>query len=767
MPSQGIDPSSSRDRAAPAAATSPLASTQDRGSIVSNLLAGAVVAVVCLPFCIGFGLIAYAPLGSEHTAFAMRAGLVGGILSGVLASLFGGTRGQISAPIIAGALLIAELTQSIWTDPHFIALGSGDRLGVTLALVSVTVGTAALLQLGFGALGLGVLVRYLAYPVVTGLMAAVAILTAKGQLLEFLGPAATPSGTNGAFSPAMLATLVTGIVTIAGMKLGTRFIPRLPGPLIGLLIGVAIGQATNRLGGSALSIPMLLAVPSAVPRPVDPRPAFALLAQLGPAWFVKCLLLPAFSIALFSSLNSLLAASAVDAKSGHNHRPNRELIGQGLGNLAAAAFAGLPGGGLASLSTLNWQSGGRTRLAGLTQGFTLTCCLVFGGSLVAYIPRVVLAAVVFIAAVGLFDVWIWRLVRAAFDPSRHADRNDTLANLGLVLAVTTAVLALGLVSGIVLGVVGSSVYFIVRIGRVRYRFSFRADTVHSKRARPLDEISILAELGNRIAVFELAGAIYFGSADRLVRRLLADAKGASIIILGLRDVDEIDSSGLRVLLQFITRMHREGRQLLIGHLTTSHLLWERLADMGLEHAELGRQFFPSTDAALEWAEDQLLSTTVPTARTTKQIALDDLDMLRGLPPELVHWLNERVSWRTFARGTMVVAAGTPERTLYFLTSGRVGVLAQNGEAMNDPAPRLASLSAGTVFGEIALLDSGPRTATIVAETDSTCACLTAEQFESLSREQPELALRLLESLSLSLARRLRAATEQIGALMGP
>ena len=751
MASQELHPSSSHDRDVPVAAAQPSAPNEDCGSIVSNLLAGAVVAVVCLPFCIGFGLIAYAPLGPEHAAFAMRAGLVGGVLSGLLATLFGGTRGQISAPIIAGALLIAELTQSIWTDPHLIALADGNRLGVTLALVSVAVGTAALLQIGFGALGLGVLVRYLAYPVVTGLMAAVAILTAKGQLLEFLGLAGTSRGANAAFSPVALATLVTGIVTIAVMKLGTRFIPRLPGPLIGLLIGTCVGHAFSWLGGSTLSIPMLLAVPSALPEPVDPRPAFALLGQLEPAWFARSLLLPAFSIALFSSLNSLLAASAVDAKSGHVHRPSRELIGQGLGNLAAAAFAGIPGGGLASLSTLNWQSGGRTRLAGIAHGLTLLACLVLGGSLVAFIPRVVLAAVVVVAAVGLFDVWIWRLVRAAFDPVRRADRRDILANLGLVVGVTLAVLTLGLVSGIVIGVVGSSAYFIVRIGRVRYRFSFRADTVHSKRSRPLDEISTLA----------------FGSADNLVRRLLVDAEGASTIIIGLRDVDEIDSSGLYVLLQFITRMHREGRQVLIGHLTTTHPLWPRLADMGLKQGELGGRFFPSTDAALECAEDQLLSTTALESCAPKQIALADLEILRGLPPELVGWLSERVSWRTFARGTLVVTSGTRERTLYFLTSGRVGVLAQNGEAANEAPARIASLSAGTAFGEIALLDSGPRTATIVAEADSTCACLTVEQFESLSREQPELALRLLESLSLSLARRLRTATEQIGALLGP
>jgi SulP family sulfate permease len=723
-----------------------------------------MVAIVCLPFCIGFGLIAFAPLGPEHTVFAIRAGLAGGIASGVVASLLGGTRGQISAPIIAGALLIAELVGSLWVDPR-LPVGAAERLSVCLGMVSATVFAAGLLQVAFGVLRLGVVVRYLAYPVVTGLMAAVAVLTAQGQLVEFLGPGGFAGWRAAPLSPAALATLLTGAATLVVVVFGGRVLPRVPGPLKGLVIGMAVGQSLRFLGGPALAVPVLAPVASALPRPIDPLPALELLGKLGPAWVVDRLLGPALSIALFSSLNSLLAASAVDAVSGHEHDPNRELIGQGSGNLAASIFAGLPGGGLASLSTLNWQSGGKSRLAGVAHGVTLLLFLVACGPLVVWIPRVVLAAIVVVAAVGLFDPWILKLLQAARDPLRKADRAGTWVCLGLIAAVAASVLVAGLVWGIVVGVLASSAHFILRVGRVRYRLAYRGNEVHSKRARPLRDLEVLAEAGKSIAVFELAGQMFFGSADRLIKRVVRDAEGARTIVLGLRGVDEIDASGLRVLLNFIARMKRAGRQVLIGHLTVGHPLWPRLADMGVGGNEIGRQFFTGTDAALEWAEDRLLEEARAPSDATGELALGDTDLLRGLPSELIDWLERHVTRQRFARGAVVVSTGATDRSLYWVLAGRVSVVATEGRGEPGEATRLAGFGAGTAFGEIALLDSGPRSASVVAEEDTACAVLSAESFAELCRDHPELAVRLLESLSLGLSHRLRAATEQIRALL--
>ncbi len=729
--------------------------------IRSDVVAGVVTAIVSLPFCVGFGLIAFEPLGPAHSVFAVRAGLCGGFASGLLAALLGGTRAQISAPIVAGALLLADFLRSLSS-----LSGASEHEGfeVRVGLVAMTVALAGLLQISFGALRLGGLVRYLAYPAVTGLMASVGILTAKGQLVEFLGPGGYAGWQRAPWSPAAVATFATGALTLAVVLQGKRIFPRAPGPVLGLVVGVAFAAALRFAGGPPVSVPRLAPLVSALPTPIDLSPSLHAVTALGPEWLLRTVLGPALSIALFSSLNSLLSSSVADALTGTQHDANRELAGQGVGNLAAALFAGVPGGGLASLSALNWNSGGRTRLAGAVHGISLLVLLVAGGSMMAIIPRVVLAAIVVATAAALFDPWILRLLGTLFHPKRGADRADALVNFGLIAAVCASALIWGLVTGVVVGVLTSSAHFVLRVGRVRYRLAYRGNQVHSKRSRPLEDLERLGERGRSIAVFELAGAIFFGSADALVRRIEKDAQGATEIILGLRAVEEIDASGLRVLLQFVSRMEREGRQVLFGSMTAHHRSWQRLIDMGIREEEIQRHFFPSTDLAHEVAEDRLLERTRPSAGRGAVIPIGGSDLFRGLPDDLVAWLHENVEHRRYERGAVIVAAGAPDRSLYVVTSGTVSVVAV-ADGGGHETTRLAGFAAGTVFGEVALLDAGPRSATVVADDDVSCSVLTVDAFEALRQRRPDLAFRLLESLSLGMARRLRAATDQIRTLL--
>ena len=201
--------------------------------------------------------------------------------------------------------------------------------------------------------------------------------------------------------------------------------------------------------------------------------------------------------------------------------------------------------------------------------------------------------------------------------------------------------------------------------------------------------------------------------------------------------------------------------MLVGDLTSGHPLWLRLKDMGVGIPEVARSFFPSTDSALEWAEDQLLDSARPPPPALAELPLAQTDLLRGLPSEIVDWLDHRVSRHRYVPGEVIVRAGAADRSLHVITSGIVSVVASDGTTP------LARFAAGTSFGEIALLDGGPRSAMVVADQDTVCAVLSLEVFSQLRSEHPELAMRLLESLSLGLAQRLRASTDQIRALRTP
>lgn len=716
------------------------------------------MALVAVPFCVGYGLLAFQPFGPAYAAVGVHAGLWGGIATALVSALVGGTYGKATVPIVAGALLLAELFRSLATDPRMPA-EPGERLAVSVGLAALTVAAAGLFQVAFGALRLGGLVKYLAYPVVAGLMGAVGLLVVKSQIPIILGWHGWGEWRAESVSP---STVVTGCVVIAAILLTNLWLARIPGQVTGLVIGTGFALALSSLGGS--SIANVESLPSSVPTLIDPGPALRFLGEHGLGFTVEHLLAPALSIALFSSLSSLLASTAVDTVSGEVHDSNRELIGQGLGNVAASVVGGLPGGGAASLSTMNYRCGGRTVIAGVGAALILMLLVLALGRFLTMIPKVVLAAIVVVGAVRLIDPWLLRLCRAALAPERRADRATVLTNLGLMVGVAAIGFVFDLITAIIAGLLASSGHFIARAARVRFRLAYRGSEVHSKRARPREDLDALATLGRAIAVFELQGSIFFGSAERLVARIGREAADASHIVVGLSRVDEIDASGFRVLYQLLVRLRRrEGRYVLISHLTTGHSLWPLLADMGVDPREVGQQFFPDTDAALEWAENRVLETRRAGGGPRAEVSLGEIDVLLDAPPEMLDWLARNLTRQVYPAGSVIIREGDEDRSLYMITAGTVSVRAGATNGASGPR-RLASFSAGTVFGEIAFLDAGRRSASAVADGDVACYLLTLETFERLRRERMDFAVTLLANLSLDLVHRLRTATREIQAL---
>ena len=163
--------------------------------------------------------------------------------------------------------------------------------------------------------------------------------------------------------------------------------------------------------------------------------------------------------------------------------------------------------------------------------------------------------------------------------------------------------------------------------------------------------------------------------------------------------------------------------MLISHLTTEHPLWPLLADMGVDPREVGEQCFADTDAALQWAEDRVLAARGPGGAPRAEVALAEIDVLEGAPPDMLAWLARHLTRRVYPPGRVVIRQGDDDRSLYMITAGTVSVL--GASANGAPAPhRIASFSAGTVMGEIAFLDGGRRSATAVADEDVSCAVLT-------------------------------------------
>ena len=720
------------------------------------MLAGFFVALVTVTFCVANGLIAFHPLGSDYALFGIQAALWGGVATGLVSTLVGGTRAKATAPILAGSLILAASIEDLATDPRLPA-DPDERFVVSVGFAAIVVAVAGLLQVAFGAIRLGGLVKYLAYPVVAGLTGGVALLVLKSQIPVTLGWSAWSSWR---LQPVSVPTVVMAGLVISAMLFSNRRFPAVPPQGVGLVVGVGLGVALSWFDPETVA--KVQDLPKSWPTIVDPLAALHLLGDHRLSFTVEHVFMPALSIALFSSLNSLLASTAVDAMSGQVHDSDRELIGQGLGNVTSALVGGLPGGGGASLSTMNYRCGGRTRLAGVAAAVVLTAFIFSIGHLLDAIPRGVLAAIVMVGACRLVDPWVIRLARAALAPGRRGDRPIVLTNLALTIGVAALSLVANLIVAVVVGILASWAYFIARAASTPYRLAYRGDGVRSKRARPKEDLEALAVLGRSIAVFELQGPLFFGSAARLVSRIARDARDASHVIVGLGRVSEIDASGFRVAFQFITRMRREGRTVLISRLTVEHPLWRHLADMGVDTRDVGRQFFPDTDSALEWAEDDLLKEVRPGRVGRPELRLSEMDTLRGAPDAMIDWLEANLARQVHPPGSTIIREGDADRSLFFLVAGTVSV--QAVVAGRGLVARIASFSPGTVFGEIAFLDAGLRSASATADEEVVCHILTLDTFERLRKERPDFAVTLLANLSLDLSRRLRATSTELRAL---
>jgi hypothetical protein len=229
-------------------------------------------------------------------------------------------------------------------------------------------------------------------------------------------------------------------------------------------------------------------------------------------------------------------------------------------------------------------------------------------------------------------------------------------------------------------------------------------------------------------------------------------------------VNDLDSTGARVIHQVQARLARDGKRLLLSHAQDSPSLWNVLEDMGVAAALAAQARFADTDAALEWAEDQLIAGSRDAAGLSDEVPLEGLTVLAGLTAAERELVGRTLERRAYRRGDVVIKEGDTDRSLFIISKGTTSVKVKL--AGQDREKRVASFSPGAVFGEVALLDREPRSATVTADEELVCYVLDEARFHALTREHPSIAVTLLTNLSRELSRRLRKANAMISQLEG-
>lgn len=298
------------------------------------------------------------------------------------------------------------------------------------------------------------------------------------------------------------------------------------------------------------------------------------------------------------------------------------------------------------------------------------------------------------------------------------------------------------------------------IGKSVVRLRLNAAEFNSSRVRSPEENEILRAHGRRIQVFQLQGDLVFATAEYVVRAL-TECTGMECLILDFRYVVSINDTAGHLFHDILCRLHDAGCLVLFTSLSNSSPLRRLVRDRLGERSDDLFRTFDELDGALQWCEDRLLARVMPNIPNTN-IAVTRYELLNGLSREEVATVQRFFERRNFGAGEVIIEAGGPARELFLLTRGVVSVFLPLDDGRRK---RLATFSPGMVFGEMAMIDRAPRSATIVAETDVSCDLLSIGKLTALGAVHPKIKIQILENLNLDLCRKLRKANREIALLV--
>ena len=539
-----------------------------------DLFGGMTAGIVALPLALAFGL---------QSGLGAAAGLYGAIFISFFAALFGGTNTQISGPT-------APMTAvSMVVIAGIVAAFEGDLQKALPSILMVFL-LAGLFQVGLGFLKVGQYIRYIPYPVVSGFMTGIGVIILITQILPMMGyypkedveyvnafkpqaeevilerilkeeaaekilvledfketvrragditpgeiqrEATTLAGSNAsgvmgalkmvghAVKNTNVMDLILGLLTIFIIYGFKRITTAVPSTLVALL-AVSLGAFFflpdyRTIGNIPSGFPMFY---------FDIFSGFSF-GQVSPYIFT------AVSLAALGAIDSLLTSIVADNMTKTKHDPNKELVGQGIGNSVAALFGGIPGAGATIRTVVNINSGGKTKLSGMMAGVVLLVVLLLLGPLASKIPAAVLAGILVTVGIGVMD----------YKGLRHI-RQLPIAEVVVMLLVLVLTVFVGLIEAVLVGLILACILFMKNIADViEHRTTFAPLQEFSREIPWMDEGDIIKQIGNKVYIKHLDGPLFFGFASRF-QEMIKALPEVKVVILRMGKVPYVDQSGL-------------------------------------------------------------------------------------------------------------------------------------------------------------------------------------------------------------------------------
>jgi SulP family sulfate permease len=714
---------------------------------------GLAAMLVALPSAIAFGVTIYSPLGASYAAQGALAGILGVTALGLIAPALGGTNRLITAPCAPAAAVLSAFV---------IEFMQGDgNIQSALLLMSMLGLLAGLLQIFFGVVRLGQLIKYMPYPVVSGYLSGVGLYIIAGQMPKFLG---MPKGSHfweSIFEPELWKWqgMVVGLVTIAVMLAAPKITKAVPAAILALLGGVIA------YFGLGLADPALLTLQGNpfVVGSLGGGGSFT--DAMGARWHamsglnfdqIKYIAVPALTLAVLLSIDTLKTCVVLDALTRTRHNSNRELIGQGLGNVTSGLIGGIPGAGQMGATLVNMSSGGMTRLSGIVEGVLALIAFLLLGAFISWVPVAALAAILMVIGVRMIDRHSFHLLK----------QRSTILDFAVIAAVVTTALTVSLIAASGIGIILAVFLFIrEQTGGTVVRRKVGCNEIFSKRVRTHEEMDVLIAHGERGVVVELQGSLFFGTTNQLYSALEPELKTREYVILDMRRVQTVDVTAVHILDQVKDMLNERNGFLIFSHLPknlpSGRDMEQYFDQLGLVHPASPVRIFGELDEAIEWVEDRILEGAACAHGDRPPLGLDEFEIFKGRKLETLAALEQCMDKRTYNAGDKIFEQGDTGDELFMIRKGAVRIILPiSGKQTH----HLATFCRGSFFGEMAFLDGNARSADAVAFSNTELYVISRKTFDLFADDHKKLALGLMEGLASVLSGRLRYTNTELRVL---
>lgn len=721
-----------------------------------DIVAGLFSGIVALVASVSFAALIFSGDLSNFVGQGIYMALISAAISGALLSFVSGCPVSVFIPQDRIAPILAVMAGGLAVS---IPLSSSPEtlLVTVLACIVLTTLLTGLFLITLGYFSVGGMIRFLPFPVIGGFLAGTGWLLLVGAMRVLVSePLATIDELQHLFDWQTLLKWLPGIALALLLCLVGRL--RLKALLIPLTIVLSTAAFYGALYYQGLSFNDPQVKTWILGVSVSSNNSFNHILDINwQAVHWPSLLGNAGNIGtvlLLSGISVMMTVSALELISQKDTNTNRELQATGATNLLIGVSGGMVSFHSLSLSGLAWKLGGRSAVVGISAAAIPIMAIVFGGDLLAYLPKPLLGGVLAYLGFSFLKEWLWN------------SRNKlSLAEYSIIPLILVTIIIWGFLAGIFVGLITAIVLFVISYSRIDIvRFAYSCADRRSSAERNPKDTQLLQDHGDKIHIISLQGYLFFGTTQRLIdciqhRLIEAPDSGIRYVILDFKHVNGIDSSAAKSFAKILQLAEQNDFCVVITKL--SRTIKARLySNDFLTRNNTLAKFFSDLDHGLEWCENQLLQSSSFATNDSNLSILDSL--LKQLPDK-----NTRAVFLSylqkfsFSKDTLLVKQGDDSDCLYFVEEGQVSVYL---ETQNQQSIRLRKTDAGTVIGELGFYLEGKRSASVVTNKQTLVYRLDAQSLSRMETEAPEVAMAFHRFVARFSAQRLVYVTHALEAI---